>query len=72
MELHNFDEATIQNQAAAAGFATVELYIQNLLKRDADRLAIQEGLDAFKAGRHRPFEDFDAEFRTRNNLAPRT
>lgn len=71
MELNNIDEAHIQSQAAAAGFATVELYIQNLLQKDADRLAIQEGVDAFKAGRHRPFEEFDSEFRQANNLEPR-
>jgi len=40
MELNQFNDATVQSQAVAAGFATVELYIQNLLERDADRLAI--------------------------------
>ena len=40
MELNQFNDATVQSQAVAAAFATVELYIQNLLERDADRLAI--------------------------------
>ena len=60
-----------QDQAAAAGFATVELYIQNLLEKDAERLAIQQGLEAHQAGRHRPFAEFDQEFRHKNGLAPR-
>ncbi len=71
MRLKEIDEKNIQNQAAAAGFATVGLYIQCLLDRDAERLAIQEGLDAYKAGRHRPLEEFDREFRDKNGLPPR-
>lgn len=72
MELNQFNESNIQSQAAAAGYATVELYIQNLLERDADRLAIQKGMDALEAGQHRPFDEFDREFRQKNGLAPRT
>lgn len=71
MPLEHFNETTVQSQAAAAGFATVELYIQSLLDRDAERLAVQEGVDAFQAGRHRSFEDFDREFRAKNGMAPR-
>ena len=72
MELTSIDEHALHQQAATAGFASPELYIQSLLERDAERLAIQEGIDAYKAGRHRPFEEFDREFRQRNGLAPRT
>jgi len=72
MESKQFNEADVQSQAAAAGFATVELYIQNLLDRDADRLAIQEGVDAFQTGRHRSFDEFDRGFREKNGMAPRT
>ena len=72
MQLSHVDEKLLQEQAATAGFASPELYIQSLLERDAERLAIQEGIDAYKAGRHRPFEEFDREFRQRNGLAPRS
>ena len=72
MEINQFDDPVVQSQAVEAGFATVELYIQNLLERDADRLAIQKGIDAVEAGKHRLFEEFDSEFRQRNGLAPRS
>ena len=72
MELNQFNDAAVQSQAVAAGFATVELYIQSLLNRDADRLAIQKGIDARESGQHRPFDEFDRDFRERNGLAPRT
>ncbi len=72
MELNQFNESDIQSQAVAAGFATVELYIQDLLERDVDRLAIQKGIDALEAGQHRPFDEFDREFRERNGLASRS
>ena len=72
MELNQFNDATVQSQAVAAGFATVELYIQNLLERDADRLAIQKGINALEAGQPRSFDDFDREFREKNGLSTRT
>ncbi len=65
MQLEHIDETSIRDQAVTAGFATVELYIQNLLEQDAKRLAIQESIEAYKAGRHRSFEEFDQEFRTK-------
>lgn len=71
MQFNEISIAQVQDQALAAGFASPELYIQSLLERDAERLAIQEGIEDFKAGRHRPFEEFDREFRQRNGLAPR-
>lgn len=71
MNVDPFQETAVQAQAAAAGFATVELYIQDLLDRDADRLAIKKGIDALEAGQHRPFDEFDQEFRAQNGLTPR-
>jgi hypothetical protein len=59
----------VQSQAIAAGFANVDEYITALLDRDAERVAIREGLEALRQGRVRPFEEFDAEFRRRNGLA---
>ena len=71
METNQFNSPEIKTQAAAAGFASVEQYIQNLLDRDADRLAIQNGLDALEAKNSRSFEKFDQEFRAKNGLASR-
>ncbi len=58
----------IQSQAVSAGFASVEEYVATLLDRDAERVAIRAGLEAMQAGRVRPFEEFDREFRSRNGL----
>ncbi len=62
MQLDGFNEQFVLDQALAAGFASVELYVQNLLDRDAERIAIQEGLEDLKAGRVRHFDEFDREF----------
>ena len=72
MEPNQFNDATVQSQATAAGFSNVELYIQSLLERDAERLAVQKGVDALEAGQHRSFDEFDREFREKNGLAPRS
>jgi predicted transcriptional regulator len=69
MQIEIPDHCEAEKQAIAAGFASVEQYVVALLDRDAERAAIQEGLDAMKAGRFRPFEDFDREFRQMHNLA---
>ena len=39
-----------------------------LEERDADLTAIQSGIDDLENGRYRPFADFDAEFRKRNQI----
>lgn len=70
IQLTDLDEPTIRDQAISAGFVTVELYIQSLVKQDADRLAVRKGLDDLQAGRHRPLADFDREFREQNGFAP--
>jgi hypothetical protein len=68
MQLDGFNEPLARDQALAAGFASVELYVQDLLDRDAKRLAIQAGIDALEAGRVRDFDEFDREFRLRNGI----
>lgn len=70
IELPN--DRDIQSQAIAAGFATVEDYVRTLLDRDAERVAIQEGIDDMNAGRMQPFEEVDAEIRREFGFAPRT
>ncbi len=52
----------------AAGFASVEHYILNLIRQDQERLAIQAGIDAFESGDVQDLEQFDAEFRTRHKV----
>lgn len=69
MQLDGFNEQIVRDQALAAGFARVELYVQDLLDRDAERLAIQEGIDALEAGRVADFDEFDREFRERNGVS---
>jgi Arc/MetJ-type ribon-helix-helix transcriptional regulator len=40
-----------------------------LEERNADLAAIQRGIHDMENGRFRPFADFDAEFRERNQIA---
>lgn len=69
MQLDGFNEQFVRDQTLAAGFASVSMYVQNLLDQDAERLAIQEGIDALEAGQVSDFDDFDREFRRRNGLS---
>ena len=68
MTLTLHDEPRIRSQANAAGFTTVDQYVESLLDRDAERLAIREGIVDMEAGRTRPFREFDAEFRAKHGL----
>jgi hypothetical protein len=68
MQINLPDSVDIQAQAFAAGFANVDQYVINLIERDKDRAAIQEGLEAMRTGRVRPFADFDAQFRQEKGL----
>lgn len=71
MVLNAVDERMLAEQAVAAGFATAELYVHSLIERDAERLAIAEGIADAKAGRVRPFDEFDREFRAKHGLPAR-
>ncbi len=62
------DDCDLRTRAASAGFASVADYIQMLIDRDADRVAILEGIAAVNAGRVRPFEEFDEEFRAEHGI----
>jgi hypothetical protein len=66
-----FADPGVQSQALAAGFASVELYLHSLVERDADRLAVEEGIAAARAGLLRPFDEFEREFRAKHGLPPR-
>jgi len=55
-------------QCIEAGFATLEEYLYSLLLQDRERLAIQQGHADVEAGRVRPFEQFDQEFRKKHGI----
>jgi hypothetical protein len=63
------DNVNLPGQAAAAGFANIEAYVFHLIERDTERIAIQEGPDAVRQGRKRPFAEFKAEFREKHGIA---
>ena len=69
MQIEISNETAAQIAAAAAGFPNVEDFVNNLIKRESDLLAIKEGLADAEAGNIRPFEDFDQEFRSKNGFA---
>lgn len=62
----------VQAQAVAAGFATIEDYVTDLVERDAERVAIQRGIDDWRAGGVQSFDDFDRELRKEFGFVPRT
>ena len=70
MKIELPNDRDFQAQAVAAGFATVEDYVVTLLDRDAERVAIQQGIDDMNAGRLRPFSEFDAELRREFGFGP--
>ncbi len=67
MEIILPDDA--EQQLVAAGYASVEQYIHSLVRRDRERLAIEEGIAAMKEGKVQDFDHFDREFRQRHGLA---
>ena len=69
MQIEISNETAAQLAAAAAGFPNVEDFVNNLIKRESDLLAIKKGLADAEAGNIRPFEDFDKEFRSKNGFA---
>ncbi len=71
MQIEISDPKAVEEQALAAGFATVSDYVITLLDRDAERMAIQRGLNDWKAGHVRPFAEFDAELRAELGFEPR-
>ena len=58
-------------QSIAAGFVDVEQYINSLVERDRERLAIQQGLDSLAMAEVSSFDEFDREFRIRHSLVAR-
>lgn len=71
MQITLSDGPRLRDQANAAGYLSVEQYVQELLERDADRVAILQGLADMKAGRGRPAAEVEAELRQEVGLPPR-
>ncbi len=65
------DDLRLYDQANAAGFVSVDQYVMDLLTRDADRVAILQGLADRKAGRCRDADAVEADLRRELGLAPR-
>ena len=55
----------------AAGFANVDQFVNSLLRKERERLAIQAGIDAMDTGQVTDFAVFDHEFREKNGLKSR-
>ena len=60
-----------QQLSLAAGFANVDQFVNSLLRKERERLAIQAGIDAMDAGQVVDFADFDGDFREKNGLKSR-
>ena len=58
-----------QQLSLAAGFANVDQFVNSLLQKERERLAIQAGIDAMDRGEVSGFDDFDREFRKRNRIS---
>lgn len=58
--------------AAGAGENAAAVIAFAIEKMNADSMAIQEGIDAYKAGDFEPLEDFDRRYREKHGIAPRT
>lgn len=62
----------VQKRAAAGNGATEAEVIRQALDsldwQDQERQAIQEGIDAWRAGDVQNLDEFDAEFRTTNGI----
>jgi predicted transcriptional regulator len=62
----------VQQRAAGGGVSEVEVIrraLDSLDWQDRERLAIQEGIDAWRAGDVQELDEFDAEFRAKNGIA---
>jgi Arc/MetJ-type ribon-helix-helix transcriptional regulator len=63
---------SIQRQLATGAYSSPDQLLREALaaleSRDAEMLAIQQGIDDMEAHRVMPLRDFDRDFRRRNNL----
>lgn len=66
MEIYVSDD--IRQLSISAGFADVNQFINSLLDKERERLAIQSGVEAMESGRVTEFASFDGEFREKNGM----
>jgi len=72
MQIQITNETAAQMAATAAGFPSVEDFVNCLIKRESDLVAIREGITDAEAGNVRPLEDFDRDFRNKHGFASKT
>jgi len=64
--------ARVQERTAAQGTTDAEVIrksLDSLDWLDQERIAIQEGLDAWQSGDVENFDDFDRKFRAKNGIS---
>jgi hypothetical protein len=71
MQIEIANEAAAAAAAQAAGYENVQEYVNVLIKREADLLALREGIADAEVGNVTPFDEFDAEFRRENGFSPK-
>ncbi len=71
MQIQIFNEAAAIQAATAAGFSTVEEYVNQTIKQAADIEAIRVGIEDTRAGRMVRIEEFDNAFREEMHFAKR-
>ncbi|MEM9368763.1 MAG: hypothetical protein AAGD07_22460 [Planctomycetota bacterium] len=57
-----------EKQSVAAGFDNVEQYVYSLIRRDGERLAMEEGISAMNERRVQDFNEFDRRFCERHGI----
>jgi DNA-binding transcriptional regulator YdaS (Cro superfamily) len=72
MQIQVFNEEVAIQVATAAGFNSVEEYVNQLIKQAADLEAIRLGIEDARSGRVSPLVDFDTAFREEMAFARRT
>lgn len=71
MQIQVFNEEVAIQVATAAGFTSVEEYVNQLIKQAADTEAIRLGVEDAGSGRVSPLVEFDKAFRAEMAFARR-
>ena len=72
MRIQIANEADALHVAKAAGFESVEAYVNRMIKEAYDLEAVQEGIADVQAGRVTPLAEFDKKFREQMGFSRRT
>jgi Arc/MetJ-type ribon-helix-helix transcriptional regulator len=67
-DLHERMNALLQTGPYASEEDVLRAAVAALEERNADLTAIQQGIDDMEIGRYRPVEEFNVEFRKRNQI----